>query len=55
MFYQDKGGSAVFAKLSNALAKEFPEEKLNQLHDLILGKTLLSKELGISNSIFLAV
>lgn len=42
MFYQDRGASAVFAKLSNALAKEFPEEKLNQLHGLILGNTSLS-------------
>lgn len=36
MFYQDRGANARFAKLSNALAKEFPEEKLNQIHDLIL-------------------
>lgn len=45
MFYQDRGASAVFAKLSNALAKEYPEENLNQLHGLILGKTLLFNEL----------
>lgn len=46
MFYQDRGASAVFAKLSNALAKEFPDEKLNQLHGLILGNTALFKELA---------
>lgn len=43
MFYQDRGANAGFAKLSNALAKEFPEEKLNQIHDLILGKTTIQE------------
>lgn len=55
MFYQDRGASAVFAKLSNALAKEFPEEKLNQLHGLVLGNTALLRKLAFLIFIILTV
>lgn len=42
MFYQDRGAGAMFARLSNELAEKFPKEQLNQLHDLVLGKTYIN-------------
>lgn len=38
MFYKDRGAGVRFAKLFNKIAELFPERKLDQLQDLILGK-----------------
>lgn len=38
IIYKDRGSGVKFAKLFNEIVELFPERKLNQLQDLILGK-----------------
>lgn len=44
MFYKDRGAGVRFAKLFNKIAELFPERKLDQLQDLILGKQKKNKQ-----------